>query len=467
MVLEKHDRLSSMFRTEKKGDRYKIGMELDLPTNRETLWEFLTENYVVIVYSVLLFLINSGVFFGNLVIYGFVLHFAYLIILYFIWSLIFRVNPRFHIGVALYFLSFSAFSLWQANEPRASLAALVAFAFLSMGVFFLVAEAAGEKSTSFETEKAGASVEAVFGRQALRLARSEMQDYLAASIDAEQLQKDRSKLLPRSVVRGGWRRRLKLVGLASLIGLIVGTYFVASSSNLLKPKTDSISKHVLLENKVTQKKTTRSKKTSETGPKTSTKSVDRGRINIDVLNGNGMKGEAAIIANVLRQIGYKVGRVDNANSYKYAQTELQHKKGNKDVADLLARDLSQYYPCVLKENLAANFSSDIVLVLGKDKKVSLPQASVDKSSCIIDVLNGNGTEGSAKQVADDLKKSDFKVRNVRDANGFNYSQTIIQYKPGRKEIAEQIADLIKGRYAAVLKEDKSITVDIVLTTGKR
>lgn len=460
--------MHSLFRIEKKDDQYRIQIEADLPASWETWREFLTEDYVLVGFSLLLFLIISGVFFGNLVIFGFVLRFSYLIVLYFGWSLVFRINPRFQVGVALFFLVFSSFFLWRADEPRANLAALVAFAFLSMGVLFLVVEHLREKNMSLETEKGVTNFLGVSGTKPLPSAGFEVQDDSAAATDAEHFRKEESFALPRVTAKKRRRRsKLRLIGAVSLVSFLAVAYMVAVSFNLFKTKPNSISKPSSSEKKLTVKRVARRKKMSEDESKTPTKKIDKGAIKIDVLNGNGIKGEATIVANALKQSGYDVKRAENANNYNYAQTELRYKKGNKEAADLLAKDLSQYYPCTLKENLSANFSSDIVLVLGKDKKASLPQAPVDKSSCIIDVLNGNGIKGSAKQVAGDLKTSDFRVRNVGDAKRFNYSQTIIQYKPGRQEIAEQIAVLIKSRYAAVLKEDGSSSADIVIILGNR
>jgi hypothetical protein len=83
--------------------------------------------------------------------------------------------------------------------------------------------------------------------------------------------------------------------------------------------------------------------------KTQPSEIDKSKIKVDALNSCGVSGEAARMADILRQAGFNVQKVENADSCNYAQTELRYKKGRDEAANLLAKDLSQYYPAALKQ----------------------------------------------------------------------------------------------------------------------
>jgi hypothetical protein len=127
----------------------------------------------------------------------------------------------------------------------------------------------------------------------------------------------------------------------------------------------------------------------------------------------------------------------------------------------VAKEISTFYPALLQQDLQPDSKADIVLVLGKDKKT----ASANSGSVGIRILNGNGKKGSAQEVAEILKKSGFQVKEIKNADKFDYLETIISYKPGKKDIAQQIAKQIAGKYSANLKEDASLDVDIVILLG--
>ncbi len=95
------------------------------------------------------------------------------------------------------------------------------------------------------------------------------------------------------------------------------------------------------------------------------------------------------------------------------------------------------------------------------------QSEIDRSKIEIDVLNGNGIKGSGKQAADFLVIKGYKIGKTEDAKRYNYSQTMVQYKPGQEELAQQLADELKEIYRVALKEDESISADIVVIVGNR
>jgi len=189
--------------------------------------------------------------------------------------------------------------------------------------------------------------------------------------------------------------------------------------------------------------------------------IDKASIKIDVLNGNGIPGESAAIANVLKQSGFNVLKAENADNHNYSQTLLRCKPGSDDAAKLVAKDISTFYPALVKQDLQEDSESDIVVVLGKDKKA----APADRGSVNIRILNGNGKRGSAQEIAEILKKNGFQIKETRNADKFDYPETVISYKPGQKDLAKQIAKDIAGKYTANLKEDASLDIDIAILLG--
>jgi hypothetical protein len=186
--------------------------------------------------------------------------------------------------------------------------------------------------------------------------------------------------------------------------------------------------------------------------------LDKAAVKVDVLNGNGISGESALIGDHLKKSGWTVQNISNADNHNYPQTIIRFKAGFEDAAKLAGKDISTFYPYVAKPDLGADSQASIVIVLGKDKKVT-------KSTVGIKILNGSGKKGAAGAVAETLKKAGFEVKEVANADKSDYPESVISYKPGQKEMAEKIAKQIEGERKVNLKEDASLDVDIVLLLG--
>ena len=186
--------------------------------------------------------------------------------------------------------------------------------------------------------------------------------------------------------------------------------------------------------------------------------VDKAAVKIDVLNGNGIKGESALISNQLKQSGWATLNATNADNHDYTQTVIRYKLGFEDAVKLISKEIVNSYPSVPKQDLGADSQADVVIILGKDKKVSA-------SSIGIRILNGNGKKGSASEVANLLKSGGFEVRETKNADKFDYQESVVRYKPGQKDMARKIAKQIESKYKANLTEDASLDIDIVILLG--
>jgi len=105
-------------------------------------------------------------------------------------------------------------------------------------------------------------------------------------------------------------------------------------------------------------------------PKTADKIVG-GRINsnirVAVMNGCGREGLASIFAQKLRNIGYDVvnGQGENADSFDFNISVILNRKGNKNYAKTLAKDLGIRE---ILDQYSANpyIIEDLVVIIGRD-----------------------------------------------------------------------------------------------------
>lgn len=77
----------------------------------------------------------------------------------------------------------------------------------------------------------------------------------------------------------------------------------------------------------------------------------------------------------------------------------------------------------------------------------------------ITILNGNGISGVASEVADELKKYGFNIKEVSNADNFNYQDNIIYYR-NNKSTADGLRDILGGNIEK--KEDIEGDFQIIL-----
>ncbi|MEN6371596.1 MAG: LCP family protein [Armatimonadota bacterium] len=86
----------------------------------------------------------------------------------------------------------------------------------------------------------------------------------------------------------------------------------------------------------------------------------------------------------------------------------------------------------------------------------------------VEVLNGSGTAGLAKQVSDQLQTLGYRVISTGNANGFNYERSQITARAGMEDKAREIAPLIGNAEVktAADSESTSGSADITVIIGK-
>ncbi|GFP21857.1 hypothetical protein HKBW3S06_01083, partial [Candidatus Hakubella thermalkaliphila] len=366
---------------------------------------------------------------------------------------------RVSIGIALFLLALCPILLIMGDNYKAESAANVAYAFLAMGVFFQLIELFRERRVSVEGEESGTPVP---------------EPGIAPKVGEIS-----QRLSSRTIVGRRRARRRFLIGLVALITVVSlgGGIYLAGRWFFVGGKAQEVAPEVTT--KAEPAPPTKVEKAPEAKPSPPPKverapeakpslEIDKSKIKIQVLNGNGVAGEAARIADVLKGSGFDIQAIADADYDAYPHTFIRHKPGQGDIANAVAQEIEKFYPALLYPNLSPDADIDIVLILGRDKKGGLvSEPVVDKSKARIDVLNGNGIAGSAREIADLLKRNGFNISYIGDADRYDYAQTVIRYRSGNKDVAQLVADEIKPKYSAILEEEPLLDVDIVVVLGNR
>jgi hypothetical protein len=83
----------------------------------------------------------------------------------------------------------------------------------------------------------------------------------------------------------------------------------------------------------------------------------------------------------------------------------------------------------------------------------------------IQVLNGCGTGGSAHLVAEFLRKNNFDVKNIGNADNWNYPETLIISRTGDTTIATQVAGVLHTGNMVMIRNNEETNYDATVIVG--
>lgn len=107
-------------------------------------------------------------------------------------------------------------------------------------------------------------------------------------------------------------------------------------------------------------------KPSPTGLTTKTTDTDKSSLSIAVKNGSGQTGAASKMAAVLKEFGYKVASIGNADNFDYEGVTIEIKSEKSSFLTGLKKDLSaDYTVSSATSGLSASSSADAVVIIGK------------------------------------------------------------------------------------------------------
>jgi hypothetical protein len=94
--------------------------------------------------------------------------------------------------------------------------------------------------------------------------------------------------------------------------------------------------------------------------------LDRSKLSVAVQNGSGTEGVAGVAAELLKELGYNVPTIENADNYNYQGVTIEVKNSKREFVDLLKKDLSKNYTISsTTSDLSSDSPTDAVVIIGK------------------------------------------------------------------------------------------------------
>jgi len=94
--------------------------------------------------------------------------------------------------------------------------------------------------------------------------------------------------------------------------------------------------------------------------------LDRSKLSVTVENGSGIEGVAGKAANILKEVGYNVTTIGNADNYDYKGVTIKVKKEKGNFIDLLKKDLSKNYTInSASSDPQPTSATDALIIIGK------------------------------------------------------------------------------------------------------
>lgn len=97
-----------------------------------------------------------------------------------------------------------------------------------------------------------------------------------------------------------------------------------------------------------------------------TTGLDRSKLNVVIKNGSGQAGVGAKASDYLKNLGYNVSSVGNADNYDYVNVFIQVKQESSKYLSLLKKDLGFSYTIgTTSADLSTSLSEDALVIIGK------------------------------------------------------------------------------------------------------
>lgn len=182
-------------------------------------------------------------------------------------------------------------------------------------------------------------------------------------------------------------------------------------------------------------------------------------VEIVLVNGNGINGFAKKTEVYLKEKGYRIRNLQNADRFNYKNTKIYYHK----LLIAEARLLSEQLPgdsVVSDTNMIYHNEKYIRVLLGKDMANGVVQQYQ------IEISNGNGVNGAAKRMSVYLMGKGFPVNRLTNADHFNYEVTRIFFGKDQLSRAQSLMETLPDGHQASLVEMDQDARKIRLLIGK-
>lgn len=97
-----------------------------------------------------------------------------------------------------------------------------------------------------------------------------------------------------------------------------------------------------------------------------TTGLDRAKLSVEVQNGSGVIGAAKKASDFLKNLGYNITKIGNADNSNYKNVIIQVKSSQGDYLPVLIKDLNTEYSVgTTSSTLSATASADALVIIGK------------------------------------------------------------------------------------------------------
>jgi hypothetical protein len=181
---------------------------------------------------------------------------------------------------------------------------------------------------------------------------------------------------------------------------------------------------------------------------------------IEVKNGNGIHSQAREVRSRLALEGFTVVGIGNHIDFGLEDTVIAYRPEAAKVAQVLAQ---KFFPgAKLEKDGKISPGADIRVSLGRDlteeqniatapsvidgsHKLALSPAAplpdyltVQELNLRIEIRNGNGVPGQARETGGRLALEGFRVANIANSKDFDLEKTVIAYRPEAARLARVI-----------------------------
>jgi len=98
----------------------------------------------------------------------------------------------------------------------------------------------------------------------------------------------------------------------------------------------------------------------------------------------------------------------------------------------------------------------------RSKEKAEPVAALDRSLWCVDISNGNGRKGEAREVASRLRSAGFTVETVGNAERFDYPRSLVVDRTGNRAWAEDVAHILGDLPVVLQRTDGGCAIEVIL-----
>ena len=102
---------------------------------------------------------------------------------------------------------------------------------------------------------------------------------------------------------------------------------------------------------------------------------------------------------------------------------------------------------------------------GEQRPATVPDTLAVPHIGRIQVLNGCGTGGSARLIAEYLRKNNFDVKNIGNADNWNYPETLVIARTADTTIATQVARVLHTGNLVMMRTSDETQYDATVIVG--